>query len=169
MKSRHIISCAISVTALALGFLFLSALRKHNVESNRIQRMPQITLCTIDGEVFSPANLTPLKNTAILFFSPDCEFCQKEIDGILANASSFTGTIWIFVTLSSRDDLTGFLMERPIGSIPDAKICMEETPRLFTTFDVTAPPSLFIYNAYGKLEHHKYGAVSIKTILEWLK
>lgn len=154
---------------MVLVSLFLYALQKHNVESKKIQIMPQIDLYAIDGEKFSLRNLKPLKNTAILFFSPDCEFCQKEINDILANASSLTGIIWIFVTLSSREDLEEFLRVCPIGSIPNARICIEECPQLFTELDVTAPPSLFIYNTDGKLEHHKYGAVSIKTILEWLK
>ena len=104
-----------------------------------------------------------------MFFSPDCEFCRQELKGIIDNRKSFRNVDWVFVTLSPQEELEEFLLEYPLQSVPEARICIEEWPELFGALDVTAPPSIFIYDAEGLLEHYKRGAVSIKTILEWLK
>lgn len=104
-----------------------------------------------------------------MFFSPDCEFCRQELKGIIDNRISFQSIDWVFVTLSPQEEFEEFLHEYPLQTVPDARICVEERPDLFLALDVTAPPAIFIYDAEGLLEHYKRGAVSIKTILEWLE
>ncbi len=169
MKTRHIILCAICVAAVALVTLFLCVLKKHNDEIIKIEKIPDICLITIEGKEISLTELNPERKTAIMFFSHDCEFCRKEVEGIIANRDSFDGITWVFVTLSPREELDLFLHEYPLDLIPEAKVCIEDWPDLFIALDVTAPPSLFIYDSEGNLENHKRGAVSINTILEWLK
>lgn len=169
MKVRNIILFAICFIAVALVCMFFGALVKHNSEMARIERIPNLALATIDGEVLSLSELTSGQKTAILFFSPDCEFCKKEIDGIIAERNTLSCIQWVFVTISSYEDLSSFLTKFQLNIIPGAKICIEEYPELHMALGVTSPPSLFIYDTNGKLEHYRRGAVSIKTILEWLR
>lgn len=153
---------------MALGIMFFLALKKHNTAIAGIKHIPEILLTTIDGDVFNLSELQSKRKTAILFFSTDCEYCRKEIEGIIAAKDSFSGTEWVFVTISSHDDLKSFLLEYPLDSIPGAKVCIEDFPELYIALDVTAPPSIFIYDVNGDIEYYKRGAVSIQTILEWL-
>ena len=169
MQTRHIILCAISVAAVALGVLFFFTLKKHNAQMEKIRQIPEMSLVTIDGDEFRLSETRAGRKTAIMFFSPDCEFCRQELKGVIDNRTSFRNVDWVFVTLSAQEDIEGFLLEYPLLAIPNARICIEEWPDLFLVLDVTAPPSIFIYNEKGRLEHYKRGAVSIKTILEWLK
>lgn len=168
MKAKYIILCVICVAAVALGFFFYKALRKHNEKLKKIERIPVFTLVTIGGEEFSLTEQKRGRRTALLFFSPDCEYCRKEIEGIVANRDSFEKTDWVFITLAPEGDLHEFLLEYPLESIPGAKVVREEWPELYLALDVTAPPTLFIYDSDGRLDHYSRGAVSIKTILEWL-
>ena len=168
MKQRHIVLFAICVAAVALVILFISALHKHNEKAEKIEHIPDASLITIDGEEFSLTEMRRGQKTALLFFSPDCEFCQKEIEGIIENKDTFPNVKWVFVTLPAREELDDFLSEYPLGSIPDAKVCIADEPQLYIALNVTAPPTLFIYGSDEHLEHYSRGAVSIKTILEWL-
>lgn len=168
MKAKHIILYVICIAAVALGFYFFKALMKHNEKAEKIERIPEITLVTIDGVEFPLAERKRGRRAALLFFSPDCEYCRKEIEGIVANRDSFEKTDWVFITLAPEGDLHEFLLEYPLESVPGAKVVREEWPELFLALDVTAPPTLFIYDSDGRLEHFSRGAVSIKTILEWL-
>jgi len=154
---------------MALVVALCIALKKHYSAMEKINRMPSSELVTLTGERFSLNDLRPERKTAFLFFSPDCEFCRKEIEGITANSESFQGIVWVFVTLPPIEDLESFLSDYPLESIPESKVCIDETLELFDSLDVTAPPSLFVYDAQGNLEHYNRGAVSIKTILEWMK
>lgn len=169
MKPKHIILCAVCAIAMALVVMFLLALKKHNAEMAKIERIPNTTLFTIEGETFFLAETQPEHKKAIMFFSTDCEFCRKEIEGIIALKDLFSDIEWVFVTISSIENLEPFLNEYPLHSIPGAKVCVEDFPDLFISMNVTAPPVLFIYDALGNLEHYNYGSVSIKTIQEWLK
>ena len=169
MKPKHIILGVICVIAVALGIMFYFALERHNTAMAEIKHIPEILLTTIDGEDFYLAEVKPERKTVILFFSPDCEYCRKEIEGIISEKGVFDGIDWVFVTISPLDDLKSFLLEYPLDSLPGAKVCIEDFPELYIALDVTAPPSIFIYDANGDIEYYKRGAVSIKTILEWLK
>lgn len=169
MNPKHLILSAICVVAIVLTSSFFLALRRHNAKSARIERIPNITLTAFDGIEFSLEKLKPERKTAILFFSPDCEFCKKELEGILNSSDNYYGIDWVFVTISSPEELDSFLIDYPIDTIDDSKICIVESPDLLIALDVTSPPSLFIYDSDGHLEHSKHGAVSIKTILEWLE
>lgn len=66
---------------MALGALFFFALKKHNAEMGNIRNLPEMTLVTIDGHEFQLSETRSGRKTAIMFFSPDCEFCRQE--GIL--------------------------------------------------------------------------------------
>lgn len=154
---------------MALVVLFAIALKKHNKELAKIERIPEVALTTINGEEVLLAESKPGWRTAILFFSHDCEFCRKEIEGIIVFKDTFLNTNWIFVTMSPREELDYFLMEFPLENIDGAKVCVENFPELAMALHVTSPPSLFIYNSDGYIEHYKRGVVSIRTILEWLK
>lgn len=169
MKPKHIILFPIVIIAIALSILFAFALKKHNYELNKIELLPDISLTTIDGEEFSLTASRSERKTAILFFSTDCEFCRKEIKGIIAAKETFLGIDWVFVTISSKEDVDAFLIECPLDIIDGAKVCIEESPDFLFALNITSPPSLFIYDVNGRLENYSRGAISIQTILEWLK
>jgi len=168
MKIKHIILFVICLIAVTLLGLFFFALNKHNQSKEKISRIPSVELVDIDGETFRLPELLPERKTALLFFSHDCEFCQKEIQGILEEAAFVEGVIWVFVTPSQRDALEVFFSEFPINMIPDAKVCITESADLYASLDVSAPPAIFIYNKKGDLEFYHRGALSIKTIIEKL-
>lgn len=169
MKVKKVIVLAISFVGMALGFMFFLALKKHNAQAARITHIPSLELVSINGERLLLNEISSGRRTAILFFSPDCEFCLKEIEGIIENRTSLEGADWVFVTLSPLEEVEAFLMEYPIGVIQNADVCIDTDLKLFDALDIKAPPSLFIYDADGELEHYNRGAVSIKTILEWMK
>ena len=154
---------------MTLGVMFFLALRKHHAEVAKIEKIPNITLTTIEGTEIAIAEPTNTRKKAILFFSPDCEFCRKEIEGIISSRDSFQGISWLFITLSSCEELDLFLTQYSLSEMNNANICILKSPEILLALDITSPPSLFIYGLTGELEHYKRGAVSIKTILEWLE
>lgn len=154
---------------MALGIMFFLTLEKHNTLIAGIKHIPNILLSTIDGKDFYLAELQSKRKTAILFFSPECEFCKKEIEGIIERNGECQNVQWVFITIAQPEELEPFLKEYPIESIPNAFLLREVFPEMHIKFDVTAPPSLFIYDEHGKLIKEHRGATSIKTIVEELK
>lgn len=169
MKLKYIILFALLLAGGVLLTLFFSALHEHRDKVAKIEHIPDVTLVTIDGDTFSLQSQKPSRKTAIMFFSPDCEFCMKELEGIVNARNDFSGIDWVFVTLAQREELDSFLQYYPLETIPGARICIEDKPELLMALDISAPPALFVYNADGYLEQCQRGAVSIQTIIEWLR
>lgn len=171
MRSRIIIRFALSFLALFAVGMIIWAKNRHdhrNVPVD-VEKMPEIRALTISGDSLKCANFNSHKRTAILFFNPDCEFCQVEIKGILEGYSECRDVQWIFLTLAPQEELQDFLLKYPVDSITDAYLLREDFPAMHISFGVTAPPVLFIYDEYGVLMKKHKGSTSIKTILEELK
>lgn len=169
-----LVLCVISIV---LGGLFSCALIRHNrqitknaIELSEIENMPELKALAINGsEINLNERLSPEKRTVILFFSPDCEFCQQEIKGIISRYSECRNVQWVFFTLAQPEDISAFSDEYHIHDIPDSYIIREEWPGLYNKLNIKAPPELFIYDEHGKLMVHHKGATSIKTIVEELQ
>lgn len=132
--------------------------------------MPEIKALTIFGDRFDAAEyLDSTKRTVILFFHPECVFCQKELEEVIARHMECRNTQWIFITLAPLEIVEEFLMEYPLESIPDAYLLREDWPDMYERFGVKGPPALFIYDENGKLMKRHKRAVPIKTIVEDLQ
>ena len=152
-----------------VGLLFW-AFSKHNSKIDGIKQLPEINALTNNGDRFlSIGSIDSTKRTALLFFHPECEFCQKELDGILANHSECRNVQWLFITLAPADIVEEFLIEYPLESIPDSYVLREDWPDTYKLFGVKGPPALFIYDEKGKLMKRHMGATSIKTIVQELQ
>lgn len=132
--------------------------------------MPEINALTVYGDSLRVNDyLNPTKRTSILFFGPDCEFCQKEIEGIIERNGECRDVQWVFITIAQPEELEPFLNEYPIESIPGAFLLREDFPEMHIRFDVSAPPALFIYDEQGNLMKMHRGATSIRAIVAELK
>lgn len=151
------------------GLLFWAALRRDS-KLEGIAQLPEIKTLTIYGDIFEVADyLDSTKRTALLFFHPECEFCQKEVDGIIARHREMRNVQWLFITLAPTEIVEDFLMEFPLESIPDAYVLREDWPETYKQFGVKGPPALFIYDENGNLMKRHMGATSIKTIVQDLQ
>lgn len=170
MKRRNIARIVLCLLAVAVGSVLYWAISKHKSKYARIQQLPQIQAFTICGDNFDVAEpLSPSKRTALLFFHPECEYCKKELEGILARHSECRDVQWLFLTLAPAEEVESFLIEYPLESIPDAYVLREDWPDNHKLFGVKAPPALFIYDENGKLMARHMGAISIKTIVQELQ
>ena len=170
MKPQNIIRIVVCIAAGIMVCLILWATKRKEQKIAPYRLMPEIRALTISGDslkVYEALNKT--KRTSILFFGPDCEFCQKEIEGILKRNGECRDVQWVFITIAQPEELKPFLNEYPIESTPNAFLLREDFPEMHIKFGVSAPPALFIYDEHGKLMKMHGGAIPIKTIVEELQ
>lgn len=163
-------SLRILIALLLLSTLVLTTTFMVN-DSNSRQFLPDISLKSYDGRMFLSKEIEPLTDrTVVIFFSPDCTLCEKEIGEIISCKDSFKDVRWLFITQEIlKDELNSFLMNYPIMSIPNAVILLEDWPKYHTMFEVSGPPALFVYDKNGELIHSVRGSVSINIIKKWLR
>lgn len=163
--------------AVVIIGLFVWALIRYNnqnklerVALSGIENIPEMKALMSDGtSVNLNDKLNHQKRTAILFFSPDCEYCKQEIRGIISRYSECRNVQWVFFTLAQPEEIAAFLNEYHILNIPYSYIIREDWPSLYKKLNIKVPPELFIYDEKGKLIFHHKGATSINTIVEELK
>ena len=170
MKPRPIAISFLFLIAIALSLLIYVTGKRIKQKYSFISDLPELSGLTISGDslIFKEV-IDTTKRTSILFFGPDCEFCRKEIEGIIERNGECRDVQWIFITIAQPEELELFLNEYPIESIPDAFLLREDFPEMHIRFDVSAPPALFIYDEHGNLMKMHRGATSIKTIVAELK
>lgn len=170
MNSKHIALLALGLLAGGMTGLLIWMISKKKAERPDIVQMPEIVAVTLSGDGFSSSKeLDMSKRTAILFFHPECEYCRKELEGILARHGELRNMQWLFLTLAPEEDVQEFLMEYSLGTIPNAWILREDWPDIHQKYKVKGPPALFAYDEKGLLFYQHRGAVSIKTIVEKLR
>lgn len=170
MKNKKNILVFLCVLITAIIGLFLWALFKHCSETEKITYIPEIVALTLEGEEINiNEQLDSRKRTAIVFFHPECEFCQQEINGIINRYSECRNVQWVFLTLAFPEEITPFLVDYPILTIPDAYLIRENWPNVCKRLNFTAPPEMLIYDKNGKLIKNHKGATSIRTIVDELQ
>lgn len=170
MKPQNVIRTAVCIAAGIMVCLILWAAKRKEQKMDPYRLMPEINALTVFGDSLRVNDyLDPTKRTVIMFFHSDCEFCQKEIEGIIERNGECRDVQWVFITIAQPEELEPFLKEYPIESIPNAFLLREDFPEMHIKFDVTAPPALFIYDEHKKLMRMHRGATSIKTIVEELQ
>lgn len=170
MKKRGIVLTLVLAIAVVVVSLFIWALCRYNEKQTTIGMMPEFSGVTTEGLTFSSAeDLIPGKRTALMFFHPECEFCRKEIEGIIKRYDECRDVQWVFITFAPADLVAEFMMEYPLEMIPDSKIIVEKGEEIFKLFNVEAPPSLYIFDEERKLLKRHKGAISIKIIVEELQ
>ncbi len=170
MTRKIIAKSLLCLLALGMVALLGRAFSKHNSKLDGIRELPSIYAFTVYGDSFASNDyLDSTKRTALLFFHPECEFCQKELEGLLTNHSECRNVQWLFITLAPAEIVEKFLVEYPLESIPDSYILREDWPETYKAFGVKGPPALFIYDENGKLMKRHMGATSIKTIVQELQ
>lgn len=155
-----------------ISIIILLLYKKSNESSQLelISVLPDFELISYERERYSLKTQTKKDRTIVLFFSPDCELCEKEINDIIVNKEIFKEVRWLFITQSIlEDELDIFLNNYPIMTIPNAVILLEDWPKYHTMFEVSGPPAMFVYDREGMLIHNVRGTVSIDVIKKWLQ
>ncbi len=169
MKKKLVIVTVLCLAAGTLAVVFLVTLQRHNLKRARIVQLPAFEARDIEGGTFVSSSLSRYRRSAILFFSPDCEFCRTELKNIVMRGNQWEDVCWLFVTMSDKTTVEDFLMECDVEAIPNSRVVIDEKGSIISLFAVSAPPTLFIYDENLLLIHIGKGATSISTIMEWLQ
>lgn len=171
-KSFGVILLVLIGFSILLLFTLLFVHNKSNksIQTEKISILPDFELTSYDGNIYSLKNQKKKYRTIVLFFSPDCELCEKEINDIILNKELFKEVRWLFITQSIlANEMRNFLTLYPLSEIDNSVILLENWPKYNTMYEVSGPPAMFVYDREGKLIHSARGAVSIDVIKKWLQ
>lgn len=171
MKNTKIIySVIIIISVLIIACFGLNNTKKDKMKQiSPIEIFPEITAKLYKGGVYTVPQEYKDGKTMVVFFSPECDLCEEELNVILKNELPSSNR-WVFISFSFlKDELEFFLERTPIDTLNNSVILLEDSPKYHSLFHVIGPPSLFVYNEKRELIHSSYGKVDDRILIDWVK
>ena len=155
---------------ITLLILFMSSCKQESDTSiDQIKMLPDIVLEQYEASIYDLSKQPSVDKTVVLFFSPDCEFCEEEIDSICNHASEFDNIRWILITDSFFEDmLKPFVRNHNLIKLEESVILIEKRHYYTELFQAFKTPSIFVYNSKNKLIHYSRAYVGIDCLMDWL-
>ncbi|WP_259067202.1 peroxiredoxin family protein [Mucilaginibacter sp. X4EP1] len=146
----------------------LSNDKSEQVTINQRKRLPAFTFYNLDSTRFSNINLGIGVNTCIIYFDPDCDFCESEISSIIANITAFKNTQLLLISFNSPEKIRAAEQKFKLNQFKNIRLLWDKDVQFDSLFGKSIIPSTFIYNKDQLLLKEYHGLVSIKAITQWL-
>lgn len=155
------------VGALFLCYLNIKPILKAlKSKAEQTATIPVFALKNIKGESFSNQNLQPNTPSVFIAFSPDCEHCQYEVKSINDRQKDLEKAQIVLFT-SEKDSITkAFAHTYGLDTLKNVAIISDAQKEMYKAFGVKGIPTIFIYDAHGKLIKKYNGETKMDAILK---
>ena len=127
--------------------------------------MPAFTITTIpDSAKFTKVDLIKKNPAIIIFFSPDCEHCQKETEKLTANIDLLKKSKILMISAMEYNFNKKFYDDYKIGDYPNIIIGREPTLLLGSYFKVHSLPGTYVYDKKGNFVKVFKGNIPVEEI-----
>lgn len=127
--------------------------------------LPSITLTKLDGNRFTAKSLQG-RPVILVLFQATCDHCQREAKHIKNHIESFRNYQLYFISADTPAEASKFAVEYGLAEETNVTFALTDVPSVLNTFGPVATPSVYIYNAAGKLMAKFNGETDINLILK---
>ena len=140
------------------------------INLSKFETIPAFSIYTTpDSSLFSNKNLKANKPFILMFFSPDCDHCQKQTKEMLAYKNELKEVQILMASPSSYGMVKQFYKDYNLSAMPNIKLGNDVSYALGSIFQLRTFPSIFVYDNSGKLAKAFVGNADVPTILAALK
>jgi thiol-disulfide isomerase/thioredoxin len=148
-------------------FLFMligiySKIHLRNILSNSIECFPSFSFKTMSDSIFN-SNQIKHGPVLIIYFHPECEHCQYEINDLIENNVPIPNLQILLITYAPKESVIEYLTELNYNGNLILPL-LDETFSFGKYFGSDMVPSTYIYDEELKLIDHFDGEVGIETI-----
>jgi peroxiredoxin len=123
--------------------------------------LPQAT----DSTFFCETQLASKQPVVLMYFHPECELCQSEIQQVSKKAIQMENIQWILVSNASRETVNAFAETHGLLPIHNMRILIDTDMNLCDYLQLKSIPSCFVYNRRHRLVKVIYGLVRAENII----
>lgn len=132
--------------------------------------IPEFKINTVpDSSFYTSAELKKGEPFMMMFFSPDCEHCQRQTKELLAYKKELSGIQIVMISPLSFQDNKNFYDEYDLKSMPNVKMGTDVTFKLRLLYKITTFPSMYVYDKNGTLAKAFVGNIDVPAILNAVK
>jgi thiol-disulfide isomerase/thioredoxin len=130
--------------------------------------LPEYNFLTIDKNPFE-IDTVMTSSLIIVFYSPDCTFCEHEGADLSRNSKDFTDSKILFVTIECTDSASAYSKRFGIDTITNFYSLVDTSYQALLTFGIKAIPTTLIYDRDRRLVKVFEGEVNAKKILKTIR
>jgi len=127
--------------------------------------LPSFVLTTPDGDTYNTDSLHKCR-IMVVFFSPDCLFCEHEGKELVRHRADFSEIVILFITNASADNASVFAHHTGIHAIPNCKVLVDTTYKIPRLLGLRTIPTTLLYNNDKKLIKAFEGEVNALKLLK---
>ena len=153
---------------LLLGYLTMHKIKQTERIEEKIQTIPQFSFQEILGDNFNSSYINSDKSCLIIYFHPECDYCQYEAEQIVLNMDQFSNHQIIMISSASRDSIEKFVNSYHLLEFDNISILIDTLDGFHNIFGHNPFPTSFIYNKERKLVKQFKGEVTTEALLKYL-
>ncbi|MCS6789572.1 MAG: redoxin domain-containing protein [Bacteroidia bacterium] len=132
------------------------------------QEFPKFLFYTLDGKSFTDKDLPkPERGIIVVFFDPHCDHCQKQASFFQKESASLKGIQLMWVSTEAVEALQNF-REKYLKGVPSTYVLRDKDFKFDHFFGYSVAPTIYVYDARGKLKKVLREEAPVATILQYL-
>lgn len=165
-KSLKIFAILIPILLIGLMIYFFNSYQHKKASAEKLKNIPAFTLKTIKGETFTTENLAGNSKKILVYFSPNCEFCQGEAAQLSKIYTKYPDVQWVWIASEPLDEIKTFAEHYKLDKQENIHWCHDEMARLYTTFAMSSVPFFLSYDKDNKQVFRNKGAINLEKVLK---
>lgn len=165
-KKKTLKTLVVIIPVLAIGILIylFSNFQKKKSKVEALKNIPAFSVKDINGKSVTN-NYLPEGNKVLVYFNPDCEYCQAEMDELSKINEKHQDINWIMFTDKPLNEIKKFAKRYKLDKAENIKWCNDPKSEVYLKFTMTGIPYFLGYNDKNKLVHRSTGAIKIEKVL----
>ena len=127
--------------------------------------LPEILLTRLDGSQFSAKTLTG--NLMLIFYSPDCDHCQREAQQIEKRLKDFKDYKLYLVSSATTPEIQKFSKDYKLTGKPNVEFVRASPESVLNSLGAIELPSIYVYSK-GKLINAFNGEVELDVVFKYI-
>ena len=130
--------------------------------------IPAIRLLLLDSSEIDTNDIPKGKPSILIFFSPDCDHCQRETKSIVENIDSLRNVNLFFITVDPFDRMKFFNEAYKLSQYKNVVVARDYAFSFPYYFKGAQPPFNAIYNSQNRLEATLPNEKNAQELLSYL-
>lgn len=168
MKNKRLKIFALIIPVFMIGiiaYLFCS-FQKKKQRIKQLENIPIFVLKTIDGKTFTNQDLKIKSHKVIVYFSPDCHFCQAEAEELSQLQRNYDKTEWIWIASEPLKKIKHFAEKYNLSHHKNIHWCYDDKAKFYRNFQMKSVPYFLVYDQSNHLIKRNSGVVKFTKLLD---
>lgn len=137
---------------ISFTILLLASLIINISASAQSGKVPPFQMMQPNGKIFRAQNLPIGKPIVIIYFSPDCEECQKLTKELLERINDFKNVSFAMITYQPIEMVSQYMQKNRLGTYPNIYVGTEGSSLFVRNYyNILKFPFMTLYNKNGDL------------------